>query len=102
MAYLERQQTNIRDTTSVADVPNSDIAKIMYYLNCVCYCIDYNDNDIRRFRNYANWASLSDDEDRLVFLLGLSLSPDLFIGKVFFLAMHSAVICRVASTKLVR
>ncbi|CAF1048986.1 unnamed protein product [Rotaria magnacalcarata] len=84
MAYLERQQTQIRDTTSRADVPNSDIAKIMYYLNCVCYCIDYNDNDIRRYTNYARWASLSDEEDRLVFVLGMTLSPDLFIGKVFF------------------
>ena len=84
MAYLERQQTNIRDTTVPANVPNSDIARMMYYLNCVCYCTDYSENDIRRFTNYANWSTLSDDEHRLVFILALALSPDLFIGKVFF------------------
>ncbi|CAF2662771.1 unnamed protein product [Rotaria sp. Silwood2] len=84
MAYLQRQQTQIRDTTVRANVPNNDIAKLMYYLNCVCYCIDYNDNDIRRFTNYSNWASLSDEEDRLVYFLALTLRPDLLIGKVFF------------------
>lgn len=84
MAYLERQQTQIRDTTKVANVPNDDIAKLMYYLNCVCYCIDYNDNDIKRYTNYSRWASLSDEEDQLVFLLALTLHPNLLIGKVFF------------------
>ena len=84
MAYAERQQFQIRDTTKVANVPNNDIAKLMYYLNCVCYCINYNDNDIQRYTNYSRWASLSDQEDRMVFILAVSLSPDLFIGKVFF------------------
>jgi hypothetical protein len=56
----------------------------MYYLNCVCHCIEYNDNDIRRYTNYSNWASLSDEEDQLVYLLALTLNPNLLIGKVFF------------------
>ncbi len=84
MAYLERQQFQVRDTTEVGNVPHNDIGKIMYYLNCVCYCIDYKDNDIKRYTNYSNWASLSGEEDQLVFLLGLTLSPDLLIGKVIF------------------
>ncbi|UJR32558.1 hypothetical protein I4U23_020019 [Adineta vaga] len=84
MAYLERQQLQIRDTTNIANVPNSDIGKIMYYLNCVCYCIDYNDNDIKRYTNYSRWASLSDEEDKLVYFLALTLNPNILIGKVFF------------------
>ena len=84
MAYLERQQFRFRDTTTEANVPNNDIAKLMYYLNCVCYCIDYNDNDIRRFTNYSNWRSLSDEEDKMVYYLALTLHPNLFIDKVFF------------------
>ncbi|CAF5101644.1 unnamed protein product, partial [Rotaria sp. Silwood1] len=59
-------------------------AKIMYYLNCLCHCINYEDSDIDRFTNYSNWSSLSDDEDQFVFFLALNLSPDLFIGKIFF------------------
>lgn len=84
MAYLERQQFQVRDTTQVGNVPNNDVARLMYYLNCVCYCIDYNDNDIQRYKNYSNWASLSDEEDLIVFLLSLTLKPDLLLGKVFF------------------
>lgn len=85
MAYLGKQQFQVRDATAgVANVPNNDVARLMYYLNSVCYCIDYNDNDIQRYRNYSNWASLSDEEDLMVFLLSLTLKPDLLIGKVFF------------------
>lgn len=84
MAYLQRGYTFFRDTTSTASVPDSDIARCMYYLNCVCSAIEYRDNDIRRYCNYQNWANLSDAEDRLVFVLCLALSPDEFIGKVFF------------------
>jgi hypothetical protein len=80
MAYLERQQFQVRDTTQVANVPNNDIGKLMYYLNCVCY----NDNDIKRYTDYSHWASLSDEEDQLVLSLALTLRPNLLIGKVFF------------------
>ncbi|CAF4242487.1 unnamed protein product [Rotaria sp. Silwood2] len=66
------------------NVPNADIARIMYYLDCVCTVIDYNDNDIRRYRNYLNWRNMSDEDDRFIFLLALALSPDELEDKVFF------------------
>lgn len=85
MAALQRKQIQIRDVSGgLADIPNNDIAKVMYYLNCACYCVDYSDNDVRRFTNYDNWASLSNEEDYMVFLLALILSPDILLGKVFF------------------
>ncbi|CAF1133102.1 unnamed protein product [Adineta steineri] len=71
-------------TGSKVTVPNEDVAKIMYYLDCVCSVIDYNDNDIRRYRNYSNWKNMSDEESRLIFVLALVLSPDEFEDKVFF------------------
>ncbi|CAF1133066.1 unnamed protein product [Adineta steineri] len=67
-----------------ATIPDADIAKVMYYLDCVCTVIDYNDNDIRRYRNYSNWMNMSDEEDRLIFILALALSPDEFDDRVFF------------------
>ena len=96
MSFLERQQTQIKDTTVKASVPNNDVAKVMYYLNCACSCINYNDNDIAQYRNYANWASLSDEEDRLVFYLALVLNPDILIEKVFF---PSDELCRDMSNR---
>lgn len=65
-------------------IPSADIAKIMYYIDCVCTVIDYNDNNIRRYRNYSNWANMTDEEDRLIFVLALALSPDELEGKAFF------------------
>ncbi|CAF1400289.1 unnamed protein product [Rotaria sp. Silwood1] len=65
-------------------VPDADIAKVMYYLDCVCTVIEYNDNNIRRYRNYSNWRNMSDEEDRFIFLLALALSPDELEDKVFF------------------
>lgn len=56
----------------------------MYYLNCVCTVVDYNDNDISRYRNYSNWMNMSDFEDRLIFILALTLSPDELEDRVFF------------------
>jgi hypothetical protein len=56
----------------------------MYYINCVCTVIDYNDGNIQRYRNYSNWANMSDEEDWLIFVLGLALAPNEWEGKVFF------------------
>jgi hypothetical protein len=72
----------IGQPTTVAD---NDIAKLMYYLNCVCYTIDCNDQpEIRRFTNYSNWQSLSTDEQRQLVVLCYTFSPDIFDNKVFF------------------
>ncbi|CAF2801364.1 unnamed protein product [Rotaria sp. Silwood2] len=70
------------DTT--ISVPNADITKIMYYLDCVCTVIDYNGNDISRYRNYSKWRNMSDDEDRFIYLLALILSPDELEDRVVF------------------
>jgi hypothetical protein len=61
------------------NVPEDDIGKIKYYLIRVCYCIDYSE-----MNDYLNSSSLSSDDQQFLFSLCLSLSPDLFIGKVFF------------------
>lgn len=86
MALFNATKFEIKKNGTVTSVPNADIAKIMYYINCVCTVIEYKDNDIDRYRNYNNWRNMSDEEDRLIFLLGLMLSPKELEGKVFFQA----------------
>jgi len=56
----------------------------VYYINCVSTIIDYNNGNIQRYKNYSNWANMSDEEDRFIFILGLALSPNELEGKVFF------------------
>jgi hypothetical protein len=90
MAFLQRNQLDFKDITVNVTVPNNDIARLMYYLNCVCEAVEYNDADVRRFRNYNNWSSLSNEEIRVLLALCLTLSPDVFNNKVFF---HSDALC---------
>jgi len=90
MAYMFRDQFGLRPTSSRAAIPDNDLARLMYYLNCVFTAIEYNDQDVQRYRDYRNWSLLSGAEQRMVLVLALALSPDEFDGKVFF---HSDQLC---------
>jgi hypothetical protein len=86
MALAYRQnQIGVKRTTESATIPDNDIAKLMYYMNCVCRTIKCNDDpEIQRFTNYSNWRSLSTDEQRQLVVLCYTFSPDIFDGKIFF------------------
>ena len=87
MANLIQEQQHALpclDTTKPINIPNNDLAKVMYYLDCICYCIDYRDRHIQRYTNYTKSSLLSQKEVEAVFLLALKLSPDQLLGKVFF------------------
>ena len=96
MALFFRDQFSLRPTSSRVTVPDNDLAKLMYYLNCVFTAIEYKDQDVRKYRNYNNWSLLTDAEQRMVLWLALALSPDEFDGKVFF---HSDELCGDRSNK---
>lgn len=81
---FQRTNFDVKAFGNTVNVPDAPIAKIMYYIDCVCTVIDYKDGDISRYRNYSNWANMSDEEDRLIFILALALSPDELEDKVFF------------------
>ena len=88
---IGRNEIGIERTTKATTVPDNDVAKLMYYLDCVCTAIDCGpDEDIRRFRNYSHWAQLSFEERKLLLVLCYTFSPDVFEGKVFF---HSEELC---------
>jgi hypothetical protein len=78
-------EIGVKRTGERATVADNDIAKLMYYLKCVCTTIECNDQpEIRRFTNYSNWRSLSTDEQQQLFVLCYTLSPDILQNKVFF------------------
>ncbi|UJR07408.1 hypothetical protein I4U23_011694 [Adineta vaga] len=73
-------------------IADDNVAKLMYYLSCVCNAIECDqDEDIRRFTNYSNWYHLSTDEKKLLLVMCYTFSPDVFDGKVFF---HSDELCQ--------
>lgn len=84
MALFQNTNFDVKKFGQTVSVPDADIAKIMYYIDCVCTVIDYDDNNIRRYRNYQNWMNMTDDEDKLIFVLAATLSPDELEDKVFF------------------
>ena len=82
---IGRNEVGVKRTTVPVTVANNDIARLMYYLNCVCTAINCNhDEDIRRFTNYINWTRLSYEERKLLLVLCYTFNPNVFESKVFF------------------
>jgi hypothetical protein len=88
---INQNEVESKRITVSTTVPNNDVAKLMYYLSCVCTTIIYDeDEDIRRFINYANWAQLSVEEQKVLLNLCYTFSPDVVEDKVFF---HNRELC---------
>jgi hypothetical protein len=64
-------------------VPNDDVARLMYYLNCVTQGVglDILQDDLLQYKNYR---LLNPARIAVVFKTAVELSPDLFVGKVLF------------------
>ena len=79
-------------------VPSDPIARLMYYFDCVCACVEFDDNQvIRRFKDYQNYPQLTWDEQAQLIDLCLSLSPDKLRGIIF----HPVERCGNMSNKFV-
>ena len=85
-AVMGRTEISIKKTGSATSVPKTPIAKLMYYFDCICTCVEANsDAQMRRLRAYnTNYASLSKDEEAKLLILCLALSPDKLIGSILF------------------
>ena len=67
-----------------AGVPNNPVAHLMYYLNCVCSAIDCDrDSEVQPFTTYANWSSLTTEEQNALLVVYYALSPDVLNDRVF-------------------
>ena len=85
-AVLGRTQIEIKDTTVETSVPNNPTARLMYYLNSVLTCVEADkDSTMRRLTDYKNsYSSLTNEEEAMLLILCLALSPDKLIGSIFF------------------
>ena len=86
-ALIEKQQIEVKNlkTEQAARVPNSPVAKLMYYLDCVCQCVSTDASSMQRLRDYqSNYTKLTQREQATLLDLCTTLSPDKLIGKVFF------------------
>ena len=90
-AVFGRTEVQLKKTGGPTTVPNSPRAKLMYYFDCVCSCVEAeSDASIDRLRNYKeNYSCLSNEEEAKLVILCLALSPDKLIGSIFFPAEDS-------------
>ena len=84
-AFLGKTEIRVKKTGEKCTVPNNDIAKLMYYFDCVCICIEGDSTPtLRRLRDFNNYESLTINERAQLLAICLTISPDKLIGSVFF------------------
>ena len=84
-AVMGKTEIKVKVTGQTVTVPSNDFAKLMYYFNCVCSCVEpENNSTVLRLKDYQNYASLSSDEKGKLLAICLTLSPDKLIGTVMF------------------
>ena len=85
-AVLGKTQIEIKDTSVKTSVPNNPTARLMYYLNSVLTCVEADkDSTMRRLTDYKNnYSSLTNEEEAMLLILCLALSPDKLVGSIFF------------------
>ena len=79
---LAMNNTTIETFGHLVNVPNNNIAKLMYYLDCVSTVIEYNDNTLT---DYQNYDELTIEELAAVFALATVLNPQMFIDANIFI-----------------
>ena len=83
-AVIGSTQLRVKKIGSSTTIPDNPTAKLMFYFNCVCTCIEADDDyTTRRLQNYNNYSSLSSQEEAQLLILCLALSPNKLIGSIF-------------------
>ena len=61
-ASLNYDRFRFKDTSVNVTVPNNDIARLMYYLDCVSSVLNY--NGLKAYTNFNNYYNLSEQDMR--------------------------------------
>ena len=62
-AVFGRTEISLKKTGVSATIPDSPVAKLMYYFDCVCSCVEPDSNaTTRRLRAYKDYSDLSNEE----------------------------------------
>jgi len=88
---------NFKDDTIIVNVPHDDIARLMYYLHGVNYCLDFVD---KYYTDFENYHLLSNTQKQTVVALSVLLSPELLVNKVLFLTNDPILLNNLSSRYL--
>lgn len=81
-ATIGIKKLKVEKTGVIANVPNNDLAKLMYYLGCVFSVIEFDKNN--KLSDYKNYCNLSEEEKKLVYTLSILFDPKIFINAGVF------------------
>ena len=82
-ASLGYNRIRIRDTSTSVNVPNNDVARLMYYLKCVFTVLECNKSS--QYTDYNNYESLimNSGVNELIRLVKM-FNPGIMMGKKVF------------------
>ena len=82
--HLSVERTGIK-----VEVPNNNLARLMYYLSCIFNVIQYNDNnDLSDYKHYYN---LNQEQKKTVYALAILFDPKIFLGAKIFILDNGAL-----------
>ena len=79
----------VETTGRTVYVPDNDLARLMYYLDCVLAVIQYDENS--RLTDYENYFRLTKEEENAVYALAALFQPKIFIDAGVFLPKPNLV-----------
>ena len=82
-ATLGYNKTQVERTTTKTVVPGNDIAKLMYYLDCVATVLQYDINS--RYRDYKKYFNLTEKEEEEVLVIALFFNPKILMDYNIFI-----------------
>ena len=74
---------SVQRTGVQVEVPNNNLARIMYYLSCVFNTIQYNESN--KLSDYQHYYYLNEDDKKAVYALAVLLNPKLFLDANIFI-----------------
>ena len=82
--HLSVERTGIK-----AEVPNNNLARLMYYLNSVFTVIQYNDNN--DLSDYTHYYYLNQEQKKAVYALAVLFDPKIFLDAKIFILDNGAL-----------
>ena len=80
---LNYQSLDVKPIGRTVTVPDNNLARLMYYLNCVFSVIQYDQNN--KISDYQRYYNLNEEEKALVYTLAILFNPKIFISAGVFI-----------------
>ena len=82
-ANLNYDRFKFKDTSKNITVPNNDVAKLMYYLDCVSSVLNY--KGFSEYTNYNNYYNLSEQDMKELLVLINTFNPKILMDVGVFI-----------------